>query len=78
MSVRLVLLRTMSEAEIPRSSGSQVGRARPAYQSFVCALEHVADEMEASAPGALSADEPEVVHVSDALLEAGGEEGTLS
>lgn len=48
--------------------------ARPAYQSLVGALEHVTDEMKAAAPRGLPADEPEVVHVSDTLSEAGERE----
>lgn len=47
------------------------GSCPPAYQSLVCALEHVTDEMEAAASRGLAADEPEVVHVSNTLWEAG-------
>lgn len=37
------------------------------YQGFICALEHVTDEMKAATARALPAYKPKVVHVPNAL-----------
>ena len=44
------------------------------YQSFICALKHITDEMKASTSGRLTADEPKVVHMSNTLWKAGKEQ----
>lgn len=57
------------EANIPSE------KCKSPHQSFIGALKHVADEMEAAATARrLPADKPKVVHVPDALWEGGERE----